>query len=199
MSTTFADAVCYSSVTPNSQDSSAPSSVVSSVDTCFNNCRNYRYAITKPQSGLFPSWTCKCANFPPTTSGSGCTSSSNYVYLHPAAAAASGLARRAEKFEAIQKQQTLKASPHCPATYTACYVSENQDDGYECIRPSSELESCGGCRYGEYDSSNSTLGVDCTTIPGVLSSAVTCHEGSCIVSRCRRGFRLLDGACVPRV
>lgn len=185
-------------MTVNPQDASAPSSVVTSVDQCFENCKAYRYAITKPQSGLFPSWTCKCANFPYTTSGSGCTSSSNYVYTHSAAAAASQLARREEKAKLAREQVALNANPYCPATYTACYVSEDNDDGYECLRPDVELESCGGCRFGEYASANTTLGVDCTSIAGVLPSGVTCNKGHCVISQCRRGFRLVDGECLRR-
>jgi hypothetical protein len=39
---------------------------------------------------------------------------------------------------------------YCPAGRTACSISYDRADGYECIDTDTELESCGGCRFGNY-------------------------------------------------
>lgn len=56
-------------------------------------------------------------------------------------------------------------------------------------------ESCGGCLHGALES-NSTLGVDCTALPGVIFDAVTCSSGVCHAGWCEAGWKLIDGACV---
>jgi hypothetical protein len=63
---------------------------------------------------------------------------------------------------------------------------------YECIRTSSDLESCGGCAY---PLPGRKLGVDCSAIPNV--GAASCSAGQCQIETCLRGFVSNGSECVP--
>ncbi|KAK1925418.1 hypothetical protein DB88DRAFT_483850 [Papiliotrema laurentii] len=73
----------------------------------------------------------------------------------------------------------------CPAPAIACPTDPISPEAvsssteWECISPEEDLYSCGGC---------ATLGtgMDCTTIPSVLS--VSCQVGACQVHTCDVGF-----------
>ncbi|RSH83362.1 uncharacterized protein EHS24_007041 [Apiotrichum porosum] len=83
----------------------------------------------------------------------------------------------------------------CPTGMQACAIAGS--DGYECIDPMDELESCGGCVDGYYPNSNAKSGIDCTTIQGVAPGGVSCNGGQCIVSRCLASHQLVSEQCVP--
>lgn len=110
----------------------------------------------------------------------------------------SGFARRSMVDAQKRAEEiVLAAHPDCPVGYTSCQVSPNPEDGYECLDTNTELESCGGCRYGAYGYGNSTAsGVDCTSLPKVRRGAVTCNRGQCQASLCVGGAKLISGKCV---
>lgn len=58
--------------------------------------------------------------------------------------------RRREAQRRKQEMLHAKLHAHCPVGYTPCHVELNSES-YECIDTSSELESCGGCLFGEHD------------------------------------------------
>lgn len=61
--------------------------------------------------------------------------------------------------------------------------------GYECVDTQSNIESCGGCP-GEGN------GQDCTAIEGVAD--VACVNSVCLVTSCRRGWKVVNGTeCEP--
>ncbi|WVF72452.1 hypothetical protein IAT40_007267 [Kwoniella sp. CBS 6097] len=92
----------------------------------------------------------------------------------------------------------------CPTGMRACHVPDEDQVSYECLDTANELESCGGCLYGEISPAGQVVhesphitGVDCTTLPGVLENGVSCHEGRCIAFACVAGSTLIEDACVP--
>ncbi|OCF40599.1 hypothetical protein I317_05609 [Kwoniella heveanensis CBS 569] len=134
-----------------------------------------------------------------TTAGPyNCQSGVFFAYTHPAAAAASDLARR--NLRARLDQLRLDSQKLCPGQMKACKL-EDTSDTYECVDTSSELESCGGCLFGEYgkDASNSTIGTDCSTLHGVSLGAATCRDTVCEAYACKKGYELVSGLCVATV
>lgn len=132
-----------SNVALQQSDAGAPTGSVGSFDTCYNQCKTYRYAIMYPNGGSGSNYNCFCANSPPTvTAAATCTSSTYYVYTHPASAAASGLTRRKE-LERLEKkrraQLAISATTFCPEGYDACQISEDAAHGYECLKTDLEL------------------------------------------------------------
>ncbi|WOO84480.1 Protein priA [Vanrija pseudolonga] len=169
---------------------------------CWAGCAGFLYAYL--QGTPEPTFNCFCANNQPFTSGVGlsCGPSSFYMYSHTPAQAASHLARRKQRLLQIDAERVLVDNPYCPVGLESCRVYPDlRDESYECIRTDTELESCGGCRYGRYGpgATNMTTapGVDCTALPGVRFGAVTCRQGQCVISGCRYGFRLRNNACLP--
>lgn len=75
----------------------------------------------------------------------------------------------------------------CPMGHRLCGVGGNKGaDNWECIDTRRTLDSCGGCTYPYALEEHPISGMDCTAIPGV--SGVQCISGSCVVSRCKRGW-----------
>ncbi|WVQ70288.1 uncharacterized protein L199_008514 [Kwoniella botswanensis] len=81
---------------------------------------------------------------------------------------------------------------------TAFLLGEDNILSYECIDTFSELESCGGCAYGEFTSEGAkpSPGIDCTSLLGVSRSGVTCHSGQCLAFACEEGYALVKDKCV---
>lgn len=119
--------------------------------------------------------------------------SKTYAFSNFAQVLPSGIGRRRHA-EQMRLAEESARNAYCPSGKAACRVPGSSD--YECIDTNSELESCGGCAYGAYGSNSTYTGTDCTALPGVVPSATSCWHGSCIVTRCRRGFTLVDGACI---
>ncbi|CAK9780358.1 hypothetical protein CC85DRAFT_304513 [Cutaneotrichosporon oleaginosum] len=84
------------------------------------------------------------------------------------------------------------SASRCMRGLTACAIPGTND--WECIDAMNDLESCGGCTTGGFG--DSALGVDCTALPGVKMSGVTCQTGRCVVTACRAGFSLFAGQCI---
>ncbi|KAK6909034.1 hypothetical protein I203_103044 [Kwoniella mangroviensis CBS 8507] len=73
-----------------------------------------------------------------------------------------------------------------------------------CLNTNYELESCGGCKYGEYLGDyrrpylvNTTMsaGQDCSNIAGAEPWGVSCSSGRCDIKACIEGYSLVDGNC----
>lgn len=165
LKTTFVNAGCSSggTVTINPADSGAPTTSSGSLQACFVTCANYLYTLATPGTflvGVLGIWSCKCLNNPPTmTQGSTCTAGDPYLYSHPLSA--TGQARRRLIQDKRNHQQLMAANPYCPPGRAACNVSPDPASGYECLNIYSELESCGGCKYGHYGiNGTGTIGVE---------------------------------------
>lgn len=125
-----------------------------------------------------------------------CDAASTFFY-NAGGPVPSAFARRDTMAAEQQVLASIAANPDCPPGYTSCQVSPNPEDGYECLDINSELESCGGCRYGVYGAGNATAsGIDCSALPNVRRGAVTCNRGHCEASLCVGGAKLINRQCV---
>ncbi|WVF69187.1 hypothetical protein IAT40_003962 [Kwoniella sp. CBS 6097] len=169
---------------------------------CFVRCAGSTQAYFIPfiptGAGLLPSYGCVC-----NPSGTGqallCGATTFYRYAHMAGA--SGQARRRQLEARYQQNNKMKRKSICPGRMKACAIPE-AEDSWECIDPTTDLESCGGCghsEYGQQPSLNGTLpesGIDCTTLPGVRMGGATCTNGQCQIFSCKRNWTLKNGRCV---
>ncbi|WOO85387.1 Protein priA [Vanrija pseudolonga] len=169
---------------------------IPTVAACWDKCASVgptTYASYKASGQL----ECSCFNSftgTPTNCGAGNT----YVWQYGPNVVVSGVARRRRAVAAAaQKALAEQLAPHCPLGLSACRVSPEMLDhaSYECINPLAELESCGGCVFGEMGTGNAT-GVDCTALPGTSRTGVMCLGGRCRAWQCENGYALVDGACV---
>ncbi|OXG73893.1 delayed-type hypersensitivity antigen [Cryptococcus neoformans var. grubii Br795] len=180
---------------------------VSSPPACFQMCADTRAAYYTPYllglSTLTPRYGCVCGDETivsgaPTLCGLG----QFYAYSHSVAAAASAFPKRKRAHERILAQKRSEVIKErnwdCPTGMRACNI-DGVANSWECIDPNTELESCGGCRYGDYSAngnSSEPMGADCTALPGVLRNSVTCSDGKCEAFACKRGWTLRDRECV---
>ncbi|WOO85384.1 Protein priA [Vanrija pseudolonga] len=108
--------------------------------------------------------------------------------------------RRREAQRKKQEMLHAKLHAHCPVGYTPCRIALN-GDSYECIDTDTELESCGGCLFGEHARrpelrAREAMGRDCTSVMGVVSEAASCRRGTCVTTACRPGYKLVYDHCV---
>ncbi|KIY32954.1 delayed-type hypersensitivity antigen [Cryptococcus gattii E566] len=180
---------------------------VSSPRACFQMCANTPAAYYTPYllglSTLTPRYGCVCGgetvvSGAPTLCGLG----QFYAYSHSAAAAVSALPKRRRAHEIILAQKRSEMIKErnwdCPTGMQACNIV-GVANSWECIDAITELESCGGCTYGDYSAngnSSEPTGIDCTALAGVLRGSVTCSDGKCEAFACKRGWALRDGECV---
>ncbi|WVQ93030.1 hypothetical protein IAU59_000094 [Kwoniella sp. CBS 9459] len=168
---------------------------------CFTYCRNQGTAVVTP----FPmtdNYVCSCVAGSTINDAAAdpanCDAYTQFAYTHSADAAASGLARRhmRERLEQLR----LESQKLCPGQMKACKLEE-MSDTYECVDTTSELESCGGCLFGEFgkDDAISPIGTDCSTLAGVSLGAATCRDSVCEAYACNRGYELVSGECVATV
>lgn len=156
---------CYTASTMkyDARDTGSPTWSLTLFADCINQCRYFTYnAVTASGSSSTP-YTCRCFNYPITGgTATTCAASTTFVFGHSPEAAASGIARRSREQAKIQQKLSAAANAHCPKGYDACNISLTPEDGYECLKSASELESCGGCRYGAYgyDYDTSSRGVE---------------------------------------
>ncbi|WVQ97876.1 hypothetical protein IAU59_004992 [Kwoniella sp. CBS 9459] len=179
-----------------------PNEVYAIVDTaqeCFQHCVDSPQASFRVDRTASPQvMRCYCSAI--TSAGASTTTSSGfYLFTHEAGAygnqASNFVKRQMRERLQIARNRALRAV--CPNELTACKVSAGDEYSFECIDTQSELESCGGCTYGEYNNATAPLGQDCNTI-GTAFGASTCLNGRCVSFACRRGYTLVDGACVLR-
>lgn len=149
---TFVFSSCATSLTLDPSDGLAGGiKGLMTAGACWTACAGFLNAYLEGTSGS--TFNCFCGNNAPTTSGVGpsCGQSSFYMYSHTPAQAASGLARRKQRLLEINAERVLADNPYCPVGLESCRVFPDlRDEAYECIRTDSELESCGGCRYGRH-------------------------------------------------
>ncbi|WWC87273.1 uncharacterized protein L201_002161 [Kwoniella dendrophila CBS 6074] len=173
-------------------------SLVSDPQSCFEQCKGglkaYFVPIVPSLTAIAPSYGCVCDPSGQITSGSGGISQF-YGFIHSASASAASQAKK--------RQARDRRSPRtfCPKGLKACRIPGDVDS-WECIDPETELESCGGCRYGEYGNvgninvGKNVAGIDCSVHPGVSLGGSTCSHGTCQILACKRKWRLEKGRCV---
>ncbi|WVW84556.1 hypothetical protein I302_106590 [Kwoniella bestiolae CBS 10118] len=161
---------------------------------CFRNCNGAYQAtyVGNPQNGYY---TCHCQSNELEMIGNDvtCSGTSYFVFFHSRDAQASGLTRRrARDMRELQARRRRQEVEYCPHGLTACNVAHS--GSYECLDTDTELESCGGCLFGQYGNATSVIGQDCTTM-GAALGASTCLDGQCVASACKKGLKLVDGRC----
>ncbi|KAK6908395.1 hypothetical protein I203_102396 [Kwoniella mangroviensis CBS 8507] len=179
---------CYDNPT------SADTTTQSSIEACFDHCKTYANALFEYGGSSFG---CVCSNTDLSSEGTAqqCGQSGlYYAYNHAAYSTPSTVERRRRRLERMKRDEQLRLNRFCPAGLDACIV-HGSEDSFECIDTSSELESCGGCLYGSYSNSTSSLGTDCSTLIGAAFGGTTCFDGRCQISACEEGFKLVDGRC----
>ncbi|WRT69261.1 uncharacterized protein IL334_006245 [Kwoniella shivajii] len=165
---------------------------------CFDRCAGYSYdQVAFQPSTTVGQFYCVCAqnrltDVDSTASQANCGVGAFFVYAEgPESTASQVDRRRLRERLRLAKKGVVE---YCPTGMKACNVQGY--DSYECINTASELEACGGCMDGEYKSqSNTTTGVDCTTLPGIAFGAVTCYNSKCEAYACKKGYTLVDGIC----
>ncbi|KAL7424882.1 hypothetical protein Q5752_000568 [Cryptotrichosporon argae] len=179
-----------------------------SIEACLKQCEEYDNAVYTMTSGA--SVECACFDSASTivdASAVGtCASSSVYWLQHTAGAyvtdygpgvagpQASAWAKRHTRQLAMRSLAARRLA--CPAPATACIVGDDAAS-FECLDTRTELEACGGCTAGTYGDATAPVGVDCTTLPGVATDAVTCQAGQCVAYACRSGWALAaNGTCI---
>ncbi|KAK8846635.1 hypothetical protein IAR55_005722 [Kwoniella newhampshirensis] len=185
---------------------------VNNPGACFSRCTLAAtvYVIPYNLLGITPTYGCVCGGPGGSVDNNAlvqCGLGTYQRFTRSAAAVASGLTRRKRQVEVTSEQtrrnQVLKRKWDCPRGMTACNVSGIKD-AWECVDPASDLESCGGCTFGNYVaqtvfSANETAiatGIDCTSLPGLLRGRVTCTSGRCEAFACKRGWTLIGGDCI---
>ncbi|WVQ94730.1 hypothetical protein IAU59_001810 [Kwoniella sp. CBS 9459] len=205
---------------PPSDSVLAPGNLAS-FTSCFTACNSFTFAYIRPittpldQPNMF---NCTCANInlgasPPQTQVP-CGPNTWFGYSHPIVTPSS-FVKRQERRAALLKRSQEEEQVYCPLGTTACRVASpfrvQADDsisqagpegseGYECIDTASELESCGGCMYGEYGGNATVLtvakrGTDCSAIAGAALGATTCSNGHCEIFACEEDYTLKEGRC----
>ncbi|WRT69263.1 uncharacterized protein IL334_006247 [Kwoniella shivajii] len=191
--TTFVFQGCYN----NMRTDAAPSNV-DDLEDCFAACASEGSVMYNPfsEDDIFG---CRCNDAQTIIIDEGsnavtCDTYTWFTFTHSQEATASGLARRRLRerlMELKRESQTL-----CPNGARPCSVPDSNT--YECIDTRSELESCGGCISGDFQAvGNSTVGQDCSSLPGVARGAVTCFNSACEAFACKPKYELISGQCVP--
>ncbi|WVW81411.1 hypothetical protein I302_103404 [Kwoniella bestiolae CBS 10118] len=174
-----------------------------SIQECFDNCQSYTYAVARPD-GESQEFSCFCGNdqgeFQYTEQV--CDAGSEYIFQNVGESPSEIVGRRRlkERRELAKARKLGRlAGPACPKGLEACNVP-GVDGAFECIDTNSELESCGGCAHGRFGEkiASRSIGVDCTSLPGVRLGASTCYEGKCEVYACKQGWYWSKGVCVKK-
>ncbi|WWC97775.1 hypothetical protein V866_004661 [Kwoniella sp. B9012] len=161
---------------------------------------NYNYASTQLQGDADgATMNCWCGSQTTYLGANGyevpCDYNTYAIFQHPVGTIVNSVyAKRQLKERLIRIKNRKRAL--CPGKMTACVV-QGVSDSFECIDTTQELESCGGCSVGEFNVHNTTLGIDCTALPGVPRGAITCSNSKCTAYACKKGWILAsDGTCV---
>lgn len=165
--------MCYAAVPDLNQGSveggpsqTNPVSVITRVSdhgACLRQCVNWNGANVSPDGDAY---TCQCddgAGGFPQTGEVDCTpdvqlrfSHGRGAYTTVAPAGQSIWAKRSIR-EQLRLDQQKVAGKLCPNTARACLTSPGAST-FECIETDDELESCGGCLYGEFGQAASLMG-----------------------------------------
>ncbi|OCF34129.1 hypothetical protein I317_01726 [Kwoniella heveanensis CBS 569] len=189
---------CYSGIQFTDDDTtSLYQGTLANPEACLSYCKAYQMASFYQTSSGFE---CACGStddFTLQTAGA-CGPNRYYFATHEAGTAVSSQFAKRQARERLIKTRSEREAL-CPGSLHACNVPGAFNDSFECIDTTSELESCGGCAQGFFndrDAANATLGVDCSSLPGVAKGAVTCTSGVCEAFACQRGYTLTNGVCV---
>ncbi|OCF34744.1 hypothetical protein I316_03788 [Kwoniella heveanensis BCC8398] len=151
---------------------------LASFTACFTACNSFTYAYVRPittpldQPNMF---NCTCSNLdialaPPQIQVP-CGANMWFGYSHPTSTP-SGFVKRQERRAALMKRSQEKEQVYCPLGTTACRVATRfrvqgddsydqagpeGNEAYECLDTASELESCGGCLYGDFGGNATTI------------------------------------------
>jgi hypothetical protein len=135
---------------------------VSDHGACLRQCVNWFGASVRPDGDAY---TCQCddgAGGYPQGEPVDCSTSSILRFPHGAGdytdAAPPGQSIWAKRSlrEQIRLDAQREAGKLCPNTARACLTSPGAV-AYECIETDDELESCGGCLYGEFGQASSLM------------------------------------------
>ncbi|KAK8858861.1 hypothetical protein IAR55_003092 [Kwoniella newhampshirensis] len=177
----------------------APVIQVADLEACLSACRLSLYINLFADPSSSTGQGCSCgSSFSGATCDTSDPSSNSLVYANlDVATPSAGAQRRARRYIKRQRQQVM--AQHCPKGLTACNVAGAIGAGaYECVDIDNDLESCGGCLHGEYNNVSAAVGQDCTAIGAAKVGGSTCTKGECVIYQCRRGFALVNGACVSQ-
>jgi len=165
-----------------------------SVGDCLTRCSASVYAIVNTLAG-----TCTCAsnaqlNNNAVLGACATAGNNNAIYLNTGAAQPSGGLRK----RSFERQKTLGL---CPTGLQACLVGDDSAvgvDAFECLDTRAELESCGGCTngYADITTGANSVGVDCSSLPGVALGGATCTLGKCEIFACKKGHNFVNGRCL---
>ncbi|OCF35268.1 hypothetical protein I316_02814 [Kwoniella heveanensis BCC8398] len=201
--TTFSELGCYDYIFDYYDIAYTPQP---DVGKCFVQCKDYNYAFVNHANFQDSSTIlCNCSMTPDYYNPTTCSDTSIYAYQHTAGSSGpvpSTWVKRQER-ERLERSQSLQFNALCPAGLTACKVDGADDMSFECIDTDNELESCGGCLYGNYEQEAKELGVtatkegtNCLSVAGIAPGGVTCSRGQCEAFACEEGFDLLNQTCI---
>ncbi|KAL1409141.1 hypothetical protein Q8F55_005970 [Vanrija albida] len=152
---------CWYSATMDQRDIDAggQKGVVHDLSSCFALCSSWQYTFYGSNRDAEPP-LCNCGNYPatdPDGAGTGCGMMNSFSFKQDAVVPepSGEPARRRRRLAELERQQVLANNPYCPVGSQACRVAPGAG-GYECLHTESELESCGGCRYGVHGGANAT-------------------------------------------
>ncbi|WWD20991.1 hypothetical protein CI109_105472 [Kwoniella shandongensis] len=191
--TTYTFTGCYSGLGPNTSPTTLTPVAAADPEGCLRACVSFPGVLMGyGEAGLQCYCTPQDAQF---TNPSQCTAGRFFIYTHPAGTSVNSQFAKRQLRERLVMEKNSKRGV-CPTPLTACKVN-NVLESFECINTNEELESCGGCISGDFNDLNASVGVDCTTLPGVAKGGVTCSAGRCEAFACKIGFTLTnEGTCV---
>ncbi|WWC91991.1 uncharacterized protein L201_006945 [Kwoniella dendrophila CBS 6074] len=210
-STNYFTSSTFNLISCKSTQTSTFQVIVETPELCLQSCKGYTYSILSPQ---LDGYHCTCSDSVNDLGPQNVNCNQNIwlTYQHEInsyVGTPSGFVKR-QQAQKQKKRLFLNAlgqgdeqfESFCPVGLKACKLSGNDDDfAFECLNVNTELESCGGCLYGDYGISNQlphqTYGQDCTSLPGVAMGAVTCTSGECVAYACEQGYELgLNSTCI---
>ncbi|WWC72269.1 uncharacterized protein I206_106231 [Kwoniella pini CBS 10737] len=170
-----------------STQSSSFQVIVTSPEICIKSCKDSNYSMLSPQLDGFH---CTCGEIEDVGPQSvDCGIGTWITYKHISGQYVNGPSGFVKRQKFNQKRLDQQNNQFCPIGLKACKLPNN-DEAYECLNINTELESCGGCLYGDYGRSDTPTGVDCTSLPGVPLGATTCTVGQCEAFACEEGYEL---------
>ncbi|KAL1409142.1 hypothetical protein Q8F55_005971 [Vanrija albida] len=153
----FAFQECWSFIKrdPRDIDAGGWKDGVNTFDSCAAICADWEWFYEQFAGSAR---SCYCANYFPVDvqrPTQNCPPNYFYAYRQVRAEPSGAPGRRRRARAELERQKLLASSPDCPAGVQACSVFPGAD-GYECLDTQSELESCGGCRFGVHGAANTT-------------------------------------------
>ncbi|OCF44682.1 hypothetical protein I317_01371 [Kwoniella heveanensis CBS 569] len=129
---------------------------VSSLPQCLSACAAYpnAYFLWEDREDHY---TCACYQRGPPFTDYDCGVGKAMHYYHTPSPTDSAAVRRKQRAAEEAQKEMSRDFEICPAGFRACRVPEENQISYECIDTSSELESCGGCLFGEINASSQVV------------------------------------------